>query len=127
VANRFDEKGNQVGYSGPVYRDQKEISWADIGQEVELTTVTKLPRRLFTFSYQQMYFAMKMCHPSLIFLNFVNYLDSFEKFENIYEFLYTEGAEIVFGVGPTYDDVVAVSLPRTRHVWDFLYSRMKGK
>jgi hypothetical protein len=53
VANRFDTHGTQVGYSGPCYDDQLEISFEEIGQKVELTTVTKLPRRIFTFSEKQ--------------------------------------------------------------------------
>lgn len=74
VANRFDESGNMVGWSGPCYDDQEEISFADIGQEVELTTVTKLPRRIFTFSHQQLAEAVHMNGVDELFLNFVNYL-----------------------------------------------------
>lgn len=74
VANRFDEAGKQVGYSGPCYDDQHEISFEDIGQEVELTTVTKLPRRIFTFSMEQMREAIEMNGVDHLFLNFCNYL-----------------------------------------------------
>jgi adenylosuccinate synthase len=44
---------NREGSSGPCYKDQEEITFESIGQEPELTTVTKLPRRIFTFSMDQ--------------------------------------------------------------------------
>ena len=52
---------NRDGSSGPAYPGQKEISWADIGQKPELTTVTKLPRRIFEFSKTQYEHAMFHC------------------------------------------------------------------
>lgn len=52
---------NRDGWSGPAYPGQKEISWGDIGQEPELTTVTKLPRRIFEFSDKQYDHAMWHC------------------------------------------------------------------
>lgn len=52
---------NRDGSSGPAYPGQKEISWADIGQKPELTTVTKLPRRIFEFSQMQYEHAMFHC------------------------------------------------------------------
>jgi len=63
------------GHSGPCYDDQKEIPWSDIGQEPELTTVTKRQRRLFTYSHDQIAEACKVCRPDAIFLNFANYCD----------------------------------------------------
>jgi adenylosuccinate synthase len=87
VANRFDEEGNMVGYSGPCYPDQKEMSWKDVGQAPEFTTVTKLQRRVFTFSKQQMRDAIRACGVDEIFLNFCNYL---RPTNNIYD----EGSEV---------------------------------
>lgn len=74
VANRFDEQGRQVGTSGPCYPDQKEINWSEIGREPELTTVTKLPRRIFTFSHQQVAEAAKVCGVNTVALTFCDYL-----------------------------------------------------
>lgn len=74
VANRYDEAGKQIGYSGPHYPDQNETSFEEIGVEPELTTVTQLPRRVFTFSQIQMEEAYRMCCPDEIFVNFMNYL-----------------------------------------------------
>lgn len=74
VANRYNEKGEMVGWSGPCYPDQGEISFEQIGQADEFTTVTKLKRRVFTFSRIQLAHALQVCAPTNIFLNFVNYL-----------------------------------------------------
>lgn len=52
---------NRDGSSGPAYPGQKEISWGDLGREPELTTVTKLPRRIFEFSDEQFKHAMLHC------------------------------------------------------------------
>lgn len=76
VANRYNERGEQIGYSGDCYPDQKEIQWADIGREPELTTVTKLPRRLFTFSIKQILESCRYNGPTSIALTFCDYLPS---------------------------------------------------
>lgn len=68
---------NRDGSSGPHYPDQVELDWSDVGVAEELTTVTKLPRRIFTFSQQQLDEAAFHCGgywDTRIFLNFVNYL-----------------------------------------------------
>lgn len=67
--------GNHEGFSsGDCYEDQMEINWEDIGIAPELTTVTKRPRRLFTFSRRQFIDALITNRPSLVFVNFMNYL-----------------------------------------------------
>lgn len=76
VANRRNEVGDIIGYSGGCYPDQKEIAWVEIGREPELTTVTKLPRRLFTFSTQQILEACRYNGPTSIALTFCDYLPS---------------------------------------------------
>ncbi len=68
---------NRDGSSGPGYRDQVEMKWEDLGLAPELTTVTKLPRRIFTFSREQMQQAHWHCGgywDTRLFLNFANYL-----------------------------------------------------
>lgn len=74
VANRYDADGNQIGTSGPCYADQEELRWEDIGREPELTTVTKLPRRVFSWSTEQIEQAIRMNGVRSVFMNFVNYL-----------------------------------------------------
>jgi adenylosuccinate synthase len=69
---------NRDGSSGPAYGDQLELEWSDIGIDPELTTVTKLPRRVFTFSQQQLQEALLHCGGywnTRLFLNFANYMD----------------------------------------------------
>lgn len=74
VANRFNADGKQIGTSGPGYHDQREMQWSEIEREPELTTVTKLPRRLFTFSPYQIKDAVRMNAVHDVFLNFCNYV-----------------------------------------------------
>lgn len=62
------------GWSGPVYDDQKETTFEAIGQEPELTTVTKRVRRIFTWSDTQFRHMLLANRPDAVFLNFVNYL-----------------------------------------------------
>ena len=108
VANRFDTQGTMVGYSGPVYGDQVEIDFATIGQQIELTTVTRLPRRIFTFSALQISDAVRMNGPDFVFLNFINYVrDRRELICIVQAIEHTEHAPIVkwLGAGPTTGDV----------------------
>ncbi len=115
VANRFDAEGNQVGYSGPGYPDQHEIEWSDIGLEAELTTVTKLPRRIFSFSKMQVIEAVRQCSANSIFLNFMNYARSFIELEEFLDFLSILRSEsgvldgaLYLGFGPTVNDILEV-------------------
>lgn len=73
VANR---KAGDVTYtSGSCYPDQKELSWSeDLRREPELTTVTKLPRRVFSFSHQQVLEAVRVNGVKAIALTFCDYL-----------------------------------------------------
>jgi adenylosuccinate synthase len=112
VANRYDISGNQVGFSGPCYPDQIEIQWSDLGMEAELTTVTKLPRRIFTFSKTQYKEAVRMCGIDIVFLNFANYLatqqDACEFAKNLN--LLSPAQVKYIGIGPTEDDIREVSM-----------------
>ena len=68
---------NRDGSSGPCYPDQEETSFDAIGQSVELTTVTKLPRRIFTLSTQQIAHLRNQCmdDKSWVALTFADYVD----------------------------------------------------
>lgn len=76
VANRVvkSTEGEAVFSSGDCYPDQEEISWESLGRKAELTTVTRLPRRIFSFSYQQIKEAVRICAPSTLALTFCDYL-----------------------------------------------------
>lgn len=118
VANRYDDHGNQIGYSGPGCPDQREIEWADIGVEPELTTVTKLPRRVFTFSETQIRHAL-IANGNMegLFINFLNYIEDPEdqrafvhRVESIVEEMLTKGAldkwpVFLGGFGPSVAEV----------------------
>lgn len=111
VANRYDENGKQVGYSGPCYADQREMAWAELGREPELTTVTKLPRRIFSFSEAQIVEAVRRNGVRCIFLNFCNYLSSptevLELVNRIHLATSRDLAAVCWlGFGPSYDDVL---------------------
>ncbi len=74
------------GNSGPGYPDQEEIDWDILTkssgspeQLMEITSVTKLPRRVFTFSKQNLIDAVKYNKtPGTTYLsiNFMNYVDN---------------------------------------------------
>ena len=104
--------GNVDGYSsGDWYPDQKETTWAEIDQIPETTTVTNRQRRIATFSLLQFRLALMANRPSLILLNFMQYL----KWEMRAEFVRTLEAEalatlgykptFLFGYGPKVTDI----------------------
>ena len=92
--------------SGPGYFDQKEIEWSDLGIEPELTTVTRLPRRVFTWSWEQINQAIRMNAPDEIFLNFANYMENWrvrDLARQIDHRLHTPVTLI--GTGPKHSDI----------------------
>lgn len=80
---------NRTGTSGP-YAEAKEIGWDDVAQRCgypndpaglgEITTTTKLPRRVFEFCWSRFRRFVKVCAPTSICLQFANYIDW-----NVYE------------------------------------------
>lgn len=75
VGNIRSEDGTrQIGFSGSGYPDQRELDWADLGLEPEVTTVTKRQRRIFTFSKMQYHAMLSYSRPDIVFLNFCNYM-----------------------------------------------------
>lgn len=111
VANRYDEQGAMVGWSGPCYPDQVEISFEAIGQSQELTTVTKLPRRLFTFSRMQTADALRQTRPTDVVIGFANYCKSQSELGDIIDVVDNYAKHFGCGgvswitVGPTFNDV----------------------
>ena len=74
VGNITSDSGRQIGFSGHVYPDQREMSWAELGLAEERTTVTKRVRRVFSFSNKQYTDMLRHSMPDVVFLNFCNYL-----------------------------------------------------
>jgi adenylosuccinate synthase len=63
-----------IGYSGPFYPDSKELTWGEIKEPAEKTTVTNRVRRVASFSKLQYERALHYIKPTHVFLNFSNYL-----------------------------------------------------
>lgn len=98
--------------SGPYYHDQKEITWDELGQPPEMTTVTQRIRRVFTWSRQQYRDALVKTMPSLVFLNFCNYFKSVQDFglrlasmQEDHDMVGIKPA-IIYGFGPAIEDVI---------------------
>jgi len=101
VANR-PEDGE---WSGPCYIDSTEISFEDIGQKQELTTVTKLPRRIFTFSHRQAKEACLQNGIELSFLNFAQYCHSFSQLRQLVVDMEEYTKVALLGFGPKESDI----------------------
>lgn len=82
VGDQYDGSGVKIGTSGPVYADQKEVTFAEIGVPDEKTTVTGKTRRIFTFSDYGMERAIRNLTPTHVFLNFVNYVSKNPAFDD---------------------------------------------
>lgn len=75
---------NRTGSSGP-YAEAEELSWSEIAIRCdfpgapedlgEITTTTKLPRRVFEFSWERFEKFVEICTPTVLCLQFANYLD----------------------------------------------------
>jgi adenylosuccinate synthase len=108
---------NRDGSSGPCYPDQVELDWDGFpGVAPELTTVTKLKRRIFSFSRKQMEEAMFHCGgywDTRVFLNFVNYLQDPADFDTVLRLIEEGGKGYFnppkvqwFGYGPDDSNVI---------------------
>lgn len=100
------EDNIQLGYSGPFYMDSEEVTWNQLGQEKELTTVTKRVRRIATFSIDQYAKSCELIKPDVIFLNFCNYMKNEELKELITKMrrIYNPG-DLYLGWGPKPTDI----------------------
>jgi adenylosuccinate synthase len=101
-----------AGNSGGCYPDQSEITWADLGVEPEITTVTKKVRRVFTWSDMQFMDAVNVNRPTMLFFNFMNYLPESKWFPwmaekvGLYRSIMNKNPELVlYGTGPLNGDV----------------------
>lgn len=64
-----------AGNSGPFYPDSEETTFDQLGVPAERTTVTKLVRRVASFSFRQAQDAVRLNSASEIALMFADYLD----------------------------------------------------
>lgn len=111
-------------YSGPGYIDSGETTFEAIGQQQEFTTVTKLPRRIFTWSQMQAVEACVQNHVDHAFLNFAQYPPTFNELIHIWELL-NECTNVAYlGFGPRIEDVYRVGAPAiSRNYIEHVYSR----
>jgi len=72
----------KLGSSGPVYDDQRELSWEEVTKRSgnpnlikEQTSLTKRIRRVFDHSALQIRNSTMACMPNVIAVNFNDYLD----------------------------------------------------
>lgn len=113
VGHIHRDNGEQIGNSGPCWADQEELKWSDIGVEPELTTVTKRPRRIFSFSRAQFERACQINRPDILFLNFFQYMKSHDEWMALVRDLFNNSAGTVstcFGTGPKVTDIHTDSL-----------------
>ena len=82
VGHQYDAGGVKIGDSGPVYSDQRELTWEELGVPQERTTVTQKVRRVFTFSYEGYARMLRFVRPYEVFLNFTNYLEPAPRFDS---------------------------------------------
>jgi adenylosuccinate synthase len=98
------------GDSGGWYEDQREITWEELGQPPEFTTVTKRQRRVATWSWNQFDEAMSANRPTHVFLNFMNYMSEAEQ-HNFFQLHLRRMEEpgerysFIVGKGPTVKDI----------------------
>jgi adenylosuccinate synthase len=125
------EDGKVIGYSGDCYPDQHELTIEQIAAEcgappdvirgIEITTVTKRQRRMFSFSAQQAKQAALSNGATKLVLTFVNYIDwscygvkEYNKLpQKVQSFVHKIEDElrlpvVMVGTGPAYDDVCII-------------------
>jgi adenylosuccinate synthase len=110
--------GNTQGSSGGHYPDQEETTWDAIGQTPEYTTVTRRMRRVFTWSRIQFREALQVNRPTVVMLNFANYLkrpeleillaSMEEDIAQVYRLSFSNRPSILLGFGPSTSDVVVL-------------------
>lgn len=110
VANRYDADGNQVGTSGGTYPAQEELQWSDLGREPELTTVTKLPRRVFAYSVDQVKEAITAGGVDNIYVSFLDYIPGADRVHWLKIANQQLGGTVnLASVGPDVTDMIRVS------------------
>lgn len=118
---------NRDGSSGPAYDGQRELSWEEVGQQPELTTVTKLPRRIFEFSAAQLRHANTHCGDgnSAVVLSFADYCQSFDELVGIMNSIEQVQRLDALVFGPDDDDVLWIAgmpwgtaMHAIRHRWE---------
>lgn len=82
VGHALNNDGVLIGDSGPCWPDQREMTWPEVTTACgspnslrEETTVTKKPRRIFSWSPMQVARFIRANKPDLLFISFMDYVD----------------------------------------------------
>jgi adenylosuccinate synthase len=105
--------GSTENSSGGHYPDQRETSWDELGLPAELTSVTKRVRRVFTWSRIQFKEAVAANEPDILFLNFMNYLETQEEQDDFVDMVRQDYQDVLgcqpdlvlLGYGPRVQDI----------------------
>lgn len=121
---------NRTGHSGD-YQEAREISWQDVARRCgypsrhedfgEITTTTKLPRRVFNFSWVRFNQFVQVCRPTSLCLQFANYIDwdahKARRWDELppsvtdFVMLLSKQVPVNFiGTGPGHEDMIEVGL-----------------
>ena len=114
VGNLMDEHDQQIGTSGPFFRESKELDWENDfpGIEPERTTVTKRVRRIASWSWEQYEHALQLNRPSIVALTFCDYLKKADDFQTMFAHMCAIEERLglnvkhIFSFGPCVEDVV---------------------
>jgi len=126
---------NRTGNSGG-YQESRELSWQDVARRCkypgdyksleEITTTTKLLRRVFNFSWVRFDRFIQVCRPTSLCLQFTNYIDwdayKVTKWGNLpnsvinFIMLLSEQVPVNFvGTGPGHNDMVELQPMKQRY------------
>lgn len=102
-------KDNKIlGESGPFFPDSIELTWEELNEERELTTVTQRVRRIATFSEEQYKNTLHHIRPDYVFFNFANYIKDEEYLQNIIDIFNRTQFPDFIGTGPKTTDVYEI-------------------
>jgi len=104
--------GNTENSSGGWYPDQRETTFEALGQEPEITTVTKRVRRIAEWSRIQFRESIACNMPDVVFINFMNYLPE----SQWDKFLYLMKLDYITVMGRAPEAILIGTGPRSRDV-----------
>lgn len=130
TTNLVDEDGNVIIASSGDYDGAEEITWDIVKKRCgapddvefgEMTTVTKKMRRVFEMNWERLEYVTKLNRPTMIALNFVQYIDwgaykchSYEELPKAVLDFISKVEEVtgvpvkLIGTGPNNDDIIDI-------------------
>ena len=130
ITNLHDENGDILVTSSGEYDGAEEITWDIVRERCgapkdiefgEITTVTKKPRRVFEMNWDRLKYVAKLNRPTMIALNFAQYIDwgayKCHKYDDLPQSVLDFIARVeevtgvpvkLIGTGPNNDDIIDV-------------------